>query len=343
MSAIRVMQSFRIPRVTTNPYITMLDRALEETISIEHLRFDWRTAIFGRYEVFHWHWPEGKLHGAKWWKTFGKHLLVVAIVLRHRLTGIAVVRTVHNVALPDVNLLSRWVLLAIDRTTDFRIVLNETTPLRSDQPHALILHGDYRSWFSPYTPSPIVSHRIGYFGGIRRYKSVDSLVSAFADAVRSNPSLSLRIGGRPSSDAIADSLTRRMGSVPNAQLELGFLSDDQLVDLVTSSQLIVLAYTFMHNSGSVLAALSLGRPVLVPRNAANQALAEEVGAQWVLMFDGELSSPQLSAAVEASRASADHSGPDLSRRGWSDAGEAHARAYQFALSERRNRRPKAQR
>ena len=67
-----VMQSFRNPRATTNPYITMLDRALADELGSGHLRFSWLRALFGRYDVFHWHWPEAKLQGTSWWKSAGQ-------------------------------------------------------------------------------------------------------------------------------------------------------------------------------------------------------------------------------------------------------------------------------
>jgi hypothetical protein len=83
----------------------------------------------------------------------------------------------------------------------------------------------------------------------------------------------------------------------------------------------------------VLAALSLDRPVLVPRNAPNEALAAEVGPEWVQMYDGEVDADALLEALRAVRAiSGDR--PDLSRREWDDAGAAHAAAYREALRAR---------
>lgn len=332
---IRVMQSFRAPRSTTNPYITMLDEALATTPGLEHLRFDWRTAILGRYDAFHWHWPEGKLEGSAWWKKAGKHILVALIIARHRLSRTAVVRTVHNLELPQgISPLTRRMLVAIDTDTTYRIALNTTTEL-GDLPHTVILHGHYSDWYGEYPRSRAVPGRIGYFGAVRRYKSLDLLLPAYAQAVAADPSLSLRIGGRPSTPDLADYVQSAIAALPNATAQLSFLSDAELVELATSSQLIVLPYRHMHNSGSVLAALSLGRPVLVPRNAANQALADEVGAQWIQQFDGDLSAEALRTALDQVRGIPADSRPDLSQRDWAEAGVAHARAYRTAIALRR--------
>jgi beta-1,4-mannosyltransferase len=325
------MQSFRAPRPTTNPYITMLDAALAAEPSLEHLRFDWRRAILGRYDVFHWHWPEGKLEGTTLWKKAGKHVLFALLLLRHRLTAVKVVRTVHNVELPDVGPVSRWLLVRTEALTDHRIVLNATTDLPSGQTSTLILHGHYRDWFARHPREERAGGRLGYFGGIRRYKSIGALLDAYREAATTRDGLSLRIGGRPSSPELRASVEADVARLPDAQATLRFVEDDELVRLVTSSDLVVLAYRFMHNSGSVLAALSLGRPVLVPRNEVNEALAVEVGPTWVQMFDDRLDGTSLLAALDAVDDLPAASTPDLSRREWSDAGRAHAAAYRRAV------------
>lgn len=330
----RVMQSFRAPRPTTNPYITMLDESLANELGDGHRRFDWREALFSSYDVFHWHWPEGKIEGTRWWKTAGKHLLVGALLIKHRRTGVAVVRTVHNVQLPDVRALSRWLLRRIDKHTDYRIVLNETTELPADQPRSLIVHGDYRSWYRSFPRSPMVSGRIGAFGAVRRYKSTDALLEAYREAVAQRPTMSLRIGGRPSTPELSGSVADAVAALPGAEATLRFITDGELVSMVSSCELVVLGYRFMHNSGSVLAALSLDRPVLVPRNEVNQALADEVGDDWVLMYDGDLSGADVVAALDRCAHRDPNATPDLSHRTWERTGKAHRAAYVRAVEAR---------
>ncbi len=55
---LRVLQSFKEPGPYTNPYVVMLREALTATPGLEVLTFSWRTALLGRYDVFHVHWPE---------------------------------------------------------------------------------------------------------------------------------------------------------------------------------------------------------------------------------------------------------------------------------------------
>lgn len=334
---LRVMQSLGTPRPTTNPYNKMLDQALAEAEGIDHLRFSWKQALLGRYDVFHWHWPEVRMHGSTWWKSTILYVLTVLLWVRHTLSRkIAVVRTVHNIELPDDNAARLWLLRRINAGTDYCITLNPTTPLPPHTPHSLILHGHYRDWYAPFRHVERHPGQLGTFGGIRRYKGIGVFIDAFAQAVTVEPALTLRGGGRPSSPELAEDLRARAHNLPGVQLHLDFLSDPELVEVVTSSDLTVLAYRFMHNSGSVLAALSLDRPVLVPRTEVNEALAAEVGERWVIMYDGELDGDKLLAAWRSARGLTGR--PDMSRREWKEAGRQHAEAYRLAVAAKRGAR-----
>src|SRR4029453_19098374 len=111
------------------------------------------------------------------------------------------------------------------------------------------------------------------------------------------------------------------------QPTLRYVGEDSFLGVVTSSELVVLPYRFMHSSGAALAALSLGRPVLVPDNDVTRALSSEVGPGWVHRFDGDLTAGALLDAMRALRAEPPTAPPDLRAREWHDAGARHAGAY----------------
>lgn len=332
----RVMQSFKPPRATTNPFITMLDRALAAEPSIEHVRFSWRDMLLTRVDVAHFHWPEILMEGDSAAKRLAKRVLFRAMLLKLALTRAAVVRTVHNVELPEVDAPTRRLLVALEKRTDHRIVLNEVTAVGDAARTTLIPHGHYRDWFAEYPRADAVPRRIGYFGLIRRYKGVEQLLAAYAQARAADETLTLRIGGKPSSDELREVVETAAARTPGILTTLRFLDDAELVEIATSSQLVVLPYRFMHNSGGALAALSLDRPVLVPRNEVNLALAAEVGEEWVRTFEGDLTAERLCDAIAETTAIAANAGrPDLSRREWTDAGDAYAQVYRRALADRR--------
>jgi beta-1,4-mannosyltransferase len=329
-SPVRVMTSHRRPRATTNPYIVQLDQQLSADPRIDYHRFSWGLALSGRYDVFHTHWTEAVMQSPSRAKRWVKQALMLAAVLVMRFRRVAIVRTMHNIQPPDgLSPVERWVLRLVDGGTRLRIRINPATVLPGDTPSVTILHGHYVDWFARHEPQPVVPGRFGYFGLIRRYKGVETLISAFAQTDDSH--LSLRIGGRPSTPELATSLREQAADDPRVRLDLHFLEDETLIEIATESEIVVLPYRFMHNSGSVLAALSVNRPVLVPDNAVNRALSDEVGHGWLQFFDGdELQADDLTAALAAVR-SAHLDRPDLSGRSWSTAATDHIDAYRLAL------------
>ena len=334
-----VLHSLRAVRPTTNPYLVMLREGLRAHSDIDFLDFSYRTAILGRFDVFHVHWPEILLEGRGWYRRIARQLLLVLFLLRLRWSGVPVVRTVHNVERPEglrrhENLLLDW----IDRLTVLRIRLNAHTSVGNGQVWAEIPHGHYRDWFSSLPRRRPVEGRLGYFGLIRRYKGVESLLSAFRGTqdTAAGPALSLRVGGKPSSAELADLMLALARQDDRVSLDLRYLSDADLVELVAESEVVVLPYRLMHNSGGVLTALSLDRPVLVPDNAVNRSLGDEVGPGWVHTFDDELTAEDLLRALRVARTT--HGRPDLSRREWSSTSDQHVAAYRRAAKQGRHRR-----
>ncbi|THG30552.1 glycosyl transferase [Glaciibacter flavus] len=333
LNRIRVVETFRAPRRTTNPYIVMLDEALSETDGLDYHRFSWPRAILGRYDVLHIHWPETRLQGSTRVKRALNLWLFELLLVRLRLIPTAVVRTVHNLELPsDLTMHQRSALTKLDTLTSMRITLNPVTPTRN-VPNCFIPHGHYRDWFRGFARAAPTTNKLGYFGLMRRYKGMDALLSAYAEARDLDDSVSLDVGGLPSSADISATVERAQATIPGIKSTLRFLEDSEIVRLATGSQLIVLPYVTMHNSGGALAALSLDRPVLVPETEATISLRDEVGEGWVICFSPPLTGATLLNALDASRELTGK--PDLSRRDWSDVGVRHRDAFLEAMVERR--------
>jgi beta-1,4-mannosyltransferase len=323
-----VLQSFPEPRETTNPYVVMLRDALERTPGVSVLTFSWRRALTGRYDAFHAHWPEVWVDGNNPLKKLLRQGLFALFLLRLRLTRVPLVRTVHNLELPD-GLSRRQVALLrwAERTTALRIRINEATELDDGTPVETILHGHYRGWYAPHPRRERRPGRLAFVGQVRRYKGVDSLVAAFAETT--DAGLSLHVAGRPTSEELAGQL-RAAAADPRISLALTFQSDADLVAEISEAELVVLPYREMHNSGGALAALSLGTPVLVPDNEVTRLLATEVGPGWVHGFTPPLTGADLEETVARLRTDPPTTPPDLSRREWDGAGSAHLAAYRRA-------------
>jgi len=335
-SSIRVMQSFGPPRPTTNPYIHMLDAALAETAGVEHLHFDRRRALLGRYDALHLHWPELLLRGSTPSRTLARRAFATALRLRLSVTRVAVLHTVHNVRPhSDATRWERRYLAWLDRRVDHRIVLNQQTELAPGSASTLIPHGHYRDWFAAVPSVPSTPGLLSFVGLVRPYKGVEDLLDAFASTASTAPGLRLRVAGSPASAAIEREVRERAESDARVELDFRYLSEPEFANAVMESAGVVLPFRFMHNSGSALAALSLRRPVLVPRTGVNEALAREVGPGWVTMFDGALTGADLERFAAGTRQLPTAS-PDLSAREWASAGDSHRAAYVAAVARRRS-------
>lgn len=328
---VRVLQSFKQPGPQTNPYIAQLLESLSATDGVQVHCFSWRHAVMGGYDVFHAHWPESLIEQRGVVSTYGRRAIYAFVLLRLWMQGIPVVRTVHNLELPQgVSWFDRRLLLATERLTRVRIVLNEFTPVSSDSISVLIEHGHYRSWFAPYFRPDPVAGRVLFFGKIRRYKNVEGLVAAFRAMPEVVPAPNLHVVGDPSTPQLAESLRSIADGDERIQLRFGHISDTELVKEVGEASIVVLPYPEMHNSGSVLAALSMSRPVLVPDNEFNRALGDEVGVPWVFRYPGVLTSTHLRDVLERISARNLEGDPDLKQREWDTAGQRHLDAYRLA-------------
>lgn len=331
-----VLLSSPRPLPTTNPYTIMLNDELKRLDGLTRHHFTWRGALLGKYDVFHVHWPEILVNGRSPLKKIVRQLLTALLLIRITIRRTGLVRTVHNVDLPSGLSKRERILLAwMDRRTDIRIVLNTHTPVPAGSPTVLIPHGHYVDWFAQFPRSERVQGLVTYFGSIRRYKSIDQLLKAFIETAPTSPELGLTISGRTSSEELTQLVEETLKIDPRISAHLGFVDDAALTQQVTQAQLVALPYREMHNSGAAFAALSIGRPVLLPRNEVNQELADEVGPIWVQMYDGELSGDDIRDALSATQDIPKDSHPNLAARNWDVGAEQHARAYHLAAESRR--------
>lgn len=331
-----VLMSFKQPTGSTNPYITQLHRALLATPELTVATFSWRAALLGHWDVFHVHWPETMIYSPRRLLRLAKLLLLGILLIRLKSGHAAVVSTYHNVgAHEQQGWLGRHLLARLRRLIVGYIVLNPHSQPPADRLTWLIPHGHYRDWYARYDRARAVPGRLATFGLIRPYKGVEELLAAFAGWT--DPAASLTIGGKPADPDTGERVAQLGSADPRVALVLRFLGEQELVTLATEAELLVFPYVAMHNSGAVLAGLSLGRPVLAPRNAVNEALAREVGQQWVQLYDGTLTPAVLTQALASVRTIQPDAMPDLSDRDWDLAGVKHLQAYREAVTKARGR------
>lgn len=318
---LRVLQSFR-PNASTNPYLLQLVRSLQPYVIVD--TFSWRAALLARYDVLHIHWPEVLISGRTALRTAGRSVLFLLVLVVARTTRRAVVRTVHNPAPHErLDRCRRALLSLCDRWTAGWVTM--TRAVEVPEPGALIPHGHYRDWYRAPAGVAPTAGRVLFFGHIRKYKGIDQLLDVMNECP--DAGLTLRLVGRPQDPEVAAQVETAAAHDGRVSARLEYLDDDELAHEVTASSLTVFPYHDMVNSGAVLLALSLDRPVLVPETRATRDLQSEVGADWVMTFSPPLSSDELESAVERAATVATSGRPDLTRRDWDDVARQHVGLY----------------
>lgn len=329
---IRVLHSLAPPDGTTK-FVDQMTEGAPSDVDVSY--FSWKRALKGDYDVLHLHWPEFLLRGRSARLRLGKRQAMRATLALARLRRVPIVRTVHNLhPHEEGSRAERRLLESVDRHTDVFIRLNPTTELEPWMSGVTILHGHYRDRFAAHAGTTREPGLILYFGIIRPYKNVEKLLEVFGE--RERPGQRLRIVGSPSAD-LGERILALAAQNDAISTNLSFVEDAQLVREIGAATLVVLPYAEMHNSGAALVALSLDRPILVPRTPSNTALADEAGAEWVIQYDGELTDEALTAAVAAAEAIPAGARPRLEGRDWDEVGRRHRDVYRSAIAKRRGK------
>ncbi len=326
-----VLHSVSRPSRSDADYITQLQRGA--AAATQNRYFSWRAALFGSYDVLHMHWPEFLIRNRNPFKALAQKLLFPALMVRAYVQKIPIVRTLHNISPHEQGgWFEKLLLTKLDELTTLFVAINDETPFPEGAKTVVIRHAAFVEAYEGFQRSASLPHGLLYFGHIRPYKNVLSLISAFRDMgdTPGNQDAVLTVAGAVRDPLLHASIVHAAAGLDSIQLYLDFVPDEQLVTFVTCARLIVLPYEEMHNSGSIFVPLSLGRPVLVPASPVNEALSQEVGRGWIHQFHPPLTGKVLGDVLHSAGALIDSEMPNLSGRTWRRQGEAYYSAYATA-------------
>ncbi|HEX5006845.1 MAG TPA: glycosyltransferase [Hyphomonadaceae bacterium] len=316
---------------TSNRFTTLFSQAVQDA-GWEVREFSWRpSAVFGP-RVILLHWPDelfttkGLLANAK------AAFKLAAFQIAKRLCGAKLVWVVHETAPHDRGRKAQWVTNAFLKSLDGAIFLSSASKLASEAdlpelrriPALITRHGHYRIDMerSPQPRrQPGEALNLIYFGQIRPYKNLDGLIEA---ARKFHPDhVQVKIMGWSKDPAFTKSLQEHAKSSPAVRLDIRdqLVPQQELEEALDNSDGVVLPYRNILNSGAALFALSRNRPVLAPRLGTLPELRDEIGKDWVDLYDGDIGGENIQEFANHLRnSSADVA--DLSRYEWAPIGEA---------------------
>jgi beta-1,4-mannosyltransferase len=277
----------------------------------------WRI-LSKRYDIVHLHWPEYCVNGRGALASVFWSCALFGAMCWVRLRGGKVIWTVHNLQshLQQHPGIERYFWKIFTALLNAYIGLTETGaeqarrryPALRSKRGFIIPHGNIRDAYPGIEISrenarlhlgiAQSSKVVVFFGSVERYKGITELVEAFS-ALNDHRAF-LYVAGKcyltPQERAHIEHIA---ASDSRVRLRLEYIPDADAASYIRASDLVVLPFREILNSGSAVLALSLDRPILVPARGAMPDLQQFAGAEWVRLYSGELSSRTLQQHLDA--------------------------------------------
>jgi glycosyltransferase involved in cell wall biosynthesis len=299
---------------TGNPYTRLLYAAVEDQgVVVDD--FTLRRALTGGYDLWHLHWPDDFLSYPATGTAVVYVLAELILMALARMRGTKILWTIHDLGPhesrhPWLERLFWPLFLAmiggyVTLSEHARGAALDQFPQLHNVPGAVVRHGHYRTAYPERTPMLQARETLGlpsedpvlaYFGRIRPYKNVQSLLEAFRAI--DDTAAHLYVAGNPFSSALAEQIQHAAGTSSRIHLDLRFFPEQEVPDVFGAADLIVLPYEDILHSGTALLSLSFDRPVLVPDRGAMSELQKRVGSEWVRTFQGDLTPQILTDCIE---------------------------------------------
>lgn len=316
---------------THNPFQALLSDATES--------HGWQVKEYRPFQscflpaaIWHWHWPEGQFAHRSRNSAWIRLIVLFFLVQVARLRRIKVIWTAHNVGghildnrpVEDVfwRFFHKHVQGVHYLSNSSRDAAFQRFPTLQHKPHVVTRHGHYRDVYGP----PLTRQRarqlcgldeerrtVVFCGKVSAYKGVVDLVSSFRQITGDR--VQLLVAG-DASDEEARLVRSSAGEDQRVHLMLKHLNDTEIKAVISSADLVVLPYREVTNSGSVLLALSLDRPVLSANKGSVPEVMSQVESPWLSTYAARLTAEDLTATLDLTASLAEAS-PDLCEFSWS--------------------------
>ena len=292
-----------------NPYTRLLREALgKHGVAVRVVAtpqgFLYAALMGEKPDVLHLHWihPISK----KRVLSLAKFSLFQAGLLLFRLRHVPIVWTIHNLEFHEKTF--QW----LDRLNN-RLVARIVNAVFVHGMNAIPLveatlgipaqriyhtpHGNYVDAIPPIDRNSLPDKQgegvnFLFFGAVRPYKGVMNLIEQFTQL---EGAATLTIAGDPQTVELRRQVEEAGRLDQRIRLKLGYLPDDELAQLIFSCDVVVLPFTEVFSSGSVVMAITCGKPVVVPRIGL---IGEYVDTSCAIFY-GPDDNRDLSGALEA--------------------------------------------
>jgi beta-1,4-mannosyltransferase len=307
--------------------------------------FSWSPAGVLAPKVILLHWPDELFTCRNPFEHAKAALKLGMLNMSRALFGARLVWVVHEAKPHDQERRPQWSTRTFLASLDGAIYLSQASrkvaetdvPELRKVPALVTRHGHYRfDMEKPPGPRREPGKRLDlvYFGQVRPYKNLDGLIRAAEGFVPDE--VRITILGWCKDEAFRRELEALAGKAPAIRLDIRdeFVPQADLEAALDDSDGCVLPYRNILNSGAALFALSRNRPVMAPRLGTLPELQNEVGGDWVDLYDGDIFKDDLEAFCARLRTS-DASEADLGLYEWKPIGEQIGRFFDQISQTRR--------
>jgi beta-1,4-mannosyltransferase len=330
-SRLRVLAWPAFRKQAANPHAALLAR---ELIALGAEVVDWTPAraLLRPGDLWHVHHPDTVVYRRSLARSAFEAITFLGLLWLARRRGARVVWTIHDLGSNDGlhPRLEAWFWKAFIPGLDAFICLSRSSktlalerfPALLDRTGHIVPHGHYRDAY-PLTLARAPARQqlalpskrtvLLHFGLMRPYKHVPQLIRTFR-AMPGGEAILLVIG-RPFDAAVEHEVRAAAQGASNVQLHLRWVPPDDVQTYFAASDLVVLPYRRILNSGALMLALTFGRPVLVPDLGSMREQQEAFGVDWIRLYSGELTTKELAEACRWARMAARVS-PDLGGLDW---------------------------
>ncbi|WP_019508574.1 glycosyltransferase [Pleurocapsa sp. PCC 7319] len=244
--------------------------------------------------VLHLHWLTPYLKGEMWLMRFFYSLKMLIDLWLTRFKGVKIIWTIHNDLAHDCPFpkLELWLRKKLLKVADEIIVHNHATVEQLQLLDVTVIpHGHYRDVYQSSIPQSIARKQLnlpldGYLylnlGMIRPYKGIENLLQVWQANQTKFQAHNLLIAGKFLDSAYEKHIGALISKAEQVILQANFIPSDQMHLYFSAADVVVLPFTNILTSGSLILAMSYGKPVIAPSQGAIQEILQEADS---LLYD----------------------------------------------------------
>lgn len=341
-----------------NPYQQLLSTALEkEGVNVRFPKGYRRVLPLFRAikdgsettQVLHLHWIDQYVKGENWFVKLIYGLKFLLDVLIVRSSGRAVIWTIHNTVSHNAKFpkLELWIQRRLIRVVNRAIVHSQAALKEISDTYrvipgeaVVIPHGHYRDVYPPAICLETAREQLELpkhaqifltFGMLRPYKGIENLLYVWKRQQAKHRTL--LIAGKACSTEYEQTLVRAASETDDVILQTQFIPENQLHLYFSAADAVLLPFEKILTSGSLILAMSYGKPVIAPCiGSLSETLAEADDLLYDLEDSQGLSEAIESATVDRLKAIAPKVSAVCDRLSWQPIAQKTLKTYTSAMN-----------